>query len=136
VTQLFQWGAKVVFVFHDLDRANSDELRKTLTEKIGASKTRGRACIIIPIEEIEAWLLADEDAINKSFSRPFISEIASPERIKSPKEFIERKSKAANGKPRYVHTVHNHKIAEKLNLDKVYSKCPSFRPFHDVISSL
>ncbi|MBI5190690.1 MAG: DUF4276 family protein [Nitrospirae bacterium] len=139
VTDLFNRGSDVVFVFHDSDTGEESkivELRKDLTAKVMAAKPRGRACIVIPIQEIEAWLLADEDAINGSFSKLSIKAYPNPEAVDSPKETIERLSKGANSKPRYTNTTHNRKIAARLDLDKVYKKCPSFAPFYDVVSSL
>lgn len=135
VTQLFEWGADLVLVFHDLDRRKIEELRKDLTSRVNAAP-KCRLCIIIPVEEIEAWFLADENAINNSFLRPCILKgVPSPEKIVDPKGFITRKSRI-HGKPRYSNTTHNGKIASKLDLSKVYIKCPSYRPFHDAITSL
>jgi hypothetical protein len=139
VAALFDKGSDMVFVFHDADTDDNDRLRilrRALSEKVLAAKPRGRACIIIPIQEIEAWLLADEEAINSSFSKLTVKPVSNPEQVKSPKEFIERLSRGANSKPRYSNTTHNNKIAAKLNLRKVYEKCPSYRPFHDIIFSL
>jgi hypothetical protein len=90
-------------------------------------------CVLIPVQEIEAWILADIQAVTKIFSGWLPDEIHNPEAIPSPKEHLEALSRQANRRPRYSHAVHNPRVAQHLDLEKVYRKCPSFRPLKDFV---
>ncbi|MEJ2065754.1 MAG: DUF4276 family protein [Reinekea sp.] len=129
---LFDMGCYCVIIFHDLDRNNENDLREELLKKV-PEKTYPKSLIVIPIEEIEAWLLSDEKAIKQVFNlkaRP--KKIANPETIKSPKEHI-RDMVWRQGKKRYLNTVHNKRIASIITLDNL-KRCPSYIPFHDFVT--
>jgi len=82
-------------------------------------KNEAIICILIPVQEIEAWILADIEAITQIFKNWQPKSISNPESIHNPKEHLEKLSRDAKGKPRYNHAVHNEKVAQYLNLDKV-----------------
>jgi hypothetical protein len=122
---LFKKGCNHVFILHDLDRNKEAELRATLQAKVPMEKYPN-SLIVIPVEELEAWLLSDETALQYVFSlkeRP--KRYKNCEDIKSPKEEIGRLiwSKATK---RYINTVHNKKIAEKTSLEN-FRRCTSFK---------
>jgi hypothetical protein len=96
---------------------------ESLIRKTGISS----ACVVIPVEEIEAWILADIKAVTNIFPGWNPDEIQNPERIPSPKEYLEKLSRTSKHYPRYSHATHNPVVARHLNLGKVYEKCPSFR---------
>ncbi len=87
-------------------------------------------CVVIPVEEIEAWILADVQAVTKVFSgwSPQPKPIDNPETIPNPKEYLIRLSRGLNRKPRYDHVNDNPRVAEHLDLTRVTRLCPSFRP--------
>ena len=129
---LFNMGCYCVIVFHDLDRNNEKTLREELLKKV-PEKTYPNSLIVIPIKEIEAWLLSDEKAIKEVFNlknKP--KKIANTETITSPKEYI-RDIVWRLGKKRYLNTVHNKRIASKITLDNL-KRCPSYVPFHDFVT--
>jgi Domain of unknown function (DUF4276) len=103
---LFESGCDHVFIFHDLDRNVESNLRNLLEKKVSPSAFP-RSLVVIPIEELEAWLLSDASAIKKALSlQKTPKKISNCELINSPKEFlgdliwkIERK--------RYINTIHN-----------------------------
>jgi len=122
---LVESGCHHVILFHDLDRADEKTLRATLEFKVPL-KVFPNSFIIIPTEELEAWLLADEVAIQKAFTLSKTPKrIADCERVQSPKERI-GKIVWQIGKKRYLNTVHNKKIAEHLELDNI-RRCKSFK---------
>lgn len=128
---LFNMGCSCVIVFHDLDRNNEVQLRNDLSKKVPVKKFP-KSLIVIPIEEIEAWLLSDENAIKEVFSLKRVpKKIANTEGVTSPKEFI-RDMVWRLGKKRYLNTVHNKRIASKMSLDSL-KQCPSYIPFHDFV---
>lgn len=122
---LTQRGCTLLVVIHDLDKRNESELRKELEAAIEGLKFR-QSVVLIPIEEIEAWLLCDPNAIQSVFNMRKVPSIpARPERISDPKEFLSALV-MKNSKSRYLNTIHNRKIAAQLALDSIVRRCPSF----------
>ncbi len=93
----------------------------------------GPYCVIVPVQELEAWILADIQSVSKVFTSWRPQPISNPEGINSPKEFLEKLSRAANHKPRYAHAVHNARVAEHLDIDILMTKCPSFLPLANFV---
>ncbi|MFV0678400.1 DUF4276 family protein [Variovorax sp. tm] len=123
---LFKRGCKYVLVLHDLDRSNLEELRKDLQKKIPKDQFPN-SLIVIPVEELEAWLLSDENALRDVFSlKSTPKRYANCEATVSPKEEIGRLIWAA-AKKRYINTVHNERIAERASLDNL-KRCSSYLP--------
>lgn len=121
-------GCNAVILVHDLDRRNLEELRSDLQFFLNRSVAEFNF-ICIPNEEIEAWLLSDKEAIKDVFHlQQSIKPIYHPETIRSPKEHLAQLVyKSSNKNKRYINTQHNVKIAEKLEIEVVASKCPSFK---------
>ncbi len=92
--------------------------------------------VCVPVEELEAWLLADPEAIAKALGLEKPPKVPrNTESIPSPKEFLERVvKKTSNGNKIYVHTRHNKKVAELLRLEQA-RKCPSFVPFYNFVAN-
>ena len=130
---LVESGCHHVIVFHDLDRHDMTSLRTLLREKIPAEKFPN-SLIVMPIEEMEAWLLSDEKAIRDVFSlNKSPPRIENCEAIKSPKEHLGQLVWSI-GKKRYLNTAHNKKIAEKISIDNL-RRCPSFLTFDAYVRS-
>ncbi len=128
---LFRQGCAHVLVFHDLDRNNENELRELLKKKVPPS-SYPNSLIVIPIEEMEAWLLSDSNALKETFSlnkKP--KHIGNCESIPSPKEHI-AKLIWGIGKKRYLNTAHNSKIAKYTSLGNL-RRCNSFIPLDKYI---
>ncbi|MCY2953486.1 MAG: DUF4276 family protein [Planctomycetota bacterium] len=85
-------------------------------------------CIVIPVQELEAWILADIEAVTKVFTGWCPTPIEYPEHIPKPKELLEKLSRDSKHRPRYSHATHNHRVAKYLDLEKVQQKCASIRP--------
>jgi len=84
-------------------------------------------CIVVPVEELEAWLLADVSAVSKRWPGWRPEPIANPERVRDPKEHLEKLSRDSQRRPRYSHAVDNPMLAGLIDLEIVEKKCPSFR---------
>lgn len=121
---LFKGGCEHVLLLHDLDRNNEAKLRKSLEKKL-PQKDFPNSLIVIPIEELEAWLLSDAEAIRQVFSLPKLPKrITNCESVNSPKEHLAEMVWSI-GRKRYVNTIHNKKISEKISLENL-NRCPSF----------
>jgi len=90
-------------------------------------------CIVIPVQEIESWILADIQSVSKVFSGWRPAPIRqNPETIESPKEFLEKLSRQGV-RPRYSHAAHNKVVAEHINLGLVRNRCESFGALVDFV---
>jgi hypothetical protein len=126
---LVRQGCEHIFIFHDRDDNCEESLRSELNKKVD-QKTYPASLIVIPVKELEAWLLSDVDAISKAFNLKKTPKKS--ESINSPKEHLRDIVWLNNEKKRYVNTIHNKKIAEALLLDNLRT-CRSFDSFDKYI---
>ncbi len=119
-------GCDLLIVVHDLDREKKNNLKNDLESRISSADFKDKI-VIIPTEELEAWLLSDPIALKRCFNLKKIPKIPNnPESIESPKEYLTRLIwKIA--KKRFTNTIHNKKIARLIDLSAL-SKCKSFQP--------
>lgn len=119
----------------DSDEEDPENRKQTIIERIiRPSQVDGIFCALVPVKEIEAWILADLPSVTKIFPGWRPSEpIKSPEREPKPKETLIRLSRTDKLKPRYDHVLHNPKIAKYLNLEEVRKRCPSFAPLLEIV---
>lgn len=135
---LSERGCNRLLVIHDLDRNNCQALFQALTDKVEQSKLKiERRAVVIPVEEVEAWMLADMDAIKSVFKlRKTPKDIQSPEKIRNPKEFLEDLVyRNSNKERRYLNTKDNLSISRKMDLSLLSQRCPSFRPLREFVVS-
>lgn len=126
---LIKAGCDHILLFHDLDRNKLSKLRLELEAKFDKKKN---VLVVIPVEEIEAWLLSDAEAIKKVFSLKNAPKISGHcETIASPKEYLANLVWLSD-KKRYLNTVHNVKISQELSLEKL-RKCQSFIPLDNYL---
>lgn len=130
-------GVTHFIICHDADGEAPEQIRKRVVQTVlEPSGFGGAVCIAVPVEEIEAWMIADEAAINAVFRSFDFQGHPKPESIPSPKEWLRKQSRAANGKPLYSTSTFNPAIAKHLRLDVVAAKCPSFKAFMDWVDAL
>lgn len=132
-TQLQRQGCSTLLLVCDLDFRPHADLLESLTAAINPCPIL-RYAVVIPVREIEAWLLADHEAITQALKLKLaVKKQANPEAIPNPKErlrdVIRERSK---GKVTYLNTVHNRRIAAKLRIPEV-RRCQSFQPFEEFI---
>jgi hypothetical protein len=127
--RLFQnLGYSRFIVCHDADGPDPAPAREKVASKIiRPSGIRTDCCIVVPVQELEAWILADIECAVKIFPSWKPAAIDNPERIENPKEYLERLSRDSRQKSRYSHATHNEHMAKYLNLENIRHKCPSFR---------
>jgi hypothetical protein len=127
-TVLASKRCSILIVFNDADGRNSNGLRAAIQAALCPSPI-SPYIIIIPIEEVEAWLLSDPKALKMTFNLQRLPSCpANPERIRRPKEYLrELIWKASNHSKRYVNTIHNDRIAQHVSLPSL-RKCRAFLP--------
>lgn len=129
-------GCDMLILIHDLDRNIHQELLVDLQLKIEDAPI-DKKFVCIPIEELEAWFLGDPDSIKDTFNlnrRPRFN--GRPETINSPKETLgEQIYLCSNKSTIFLNTKHNQKIAERVCLETVKQRCPSFELLHSFVTS-
>lgn len=129
-------------ICYDKDKSIGKERYQQVIEEIikpsgiRNGKNQSKVCILIPNEEMEAWILADLKAVSNVIPSWLPEEeYDNPESITSPKEKIINLSKINKPKlqPLYIYTTHNQKVMQHLDLNIVKKKCPSFRELADFI---
>jgi len=124
---LQDWKCMRFIVCHDADGPYPNPKRELVTrEVVKPSGIDQACCVVIPVQELEAWILADIECATKIFTSWKPSPIQNPERIARPKEHLERLSRDSKQRPRYSHATHNERMAKYLDLEKVRQKCPAF----------
>jgi len=123
-------GCTQILLVHDRDRSDAAKLQAEL-EEILKDAPQPKRVVVVPSEEIEAWLLSDQGAIKTALNmRQAFKEVHHPETVKSPKEHLgDLVWKASGKKITYVNSVHNPLIAELADIKSISKKCPSFKPF-------
>ncbi|MGE0479856.1 MAG: DUF4276 family protein [Phycisphaerae bacterium] len=114
-------------ICHDADCATPEPVRVKVQRAVMPTGLTGAACIVIPVHEIEAWMMADELAINTVIPSFEFRGHRNPESVPNPKEWLVRESRASNGKPLYSPATFNPPVARHLRLDVVAAKCASFK---------
>ena len=122
-------GCTRFVVCYDADQTPASERYKQALERVvhPSGIDAASCCITIPVEEIEAWILADVESVTNVFPswRPRSFE-GNPEAVRDPKEALVGLSKKNNRKPIYTPAAHNERIAAHLDLHRVRQRCPSF----------
>ncbi len=132
-TALKGMGCTHLFVVHDLDDHDENGLRSDLQALVDECEF-GATLVIIPVLEMEAWLLADPVALQKAFSlKKTPKAIRNTETVHDAKEHL-RDLVWKLGRKRYLNTVHNVRIAEKARLSAL-RKCRSFKPLDGYVKT-
>jgi hypothetical protein len=130
---LKEQNCSILILLHDLDDKVLRELQDNLFQTLNPCPIR-KYVIVIPVKEIEAWLLSDEEAIRVAMNiRATISRIPNPETIMDPKKHLQHLVEIRSGKTKhYLNTVHNKKIAAELRVERL-KRCESFLPLESFL---
>jgi len=129
---LVRRGCSHLIVIHDLDTHNEGDLRDQLEQSVRGVGFTGHL-ILIPVYEIEAWLLSDPLALKQTFNMSKTPKVpVHPETIRHPKEHL-RDIVWKSCKKRYINTIHNKKIAGAIRIERL-SVCPSFSLYPEFLN--
>ena len=127
-------GATWFIICHDSDGKPPGKVRENFYPGIGGKKKFKHVHrIVVPVQELEAWIIADEVAINAAIPWLEIEPVNQPEQLENPKEWLVRKSRVISSRRRYIPAFHNAQVAKHLDIDKVMKKCNSFRELVDFV---
>lgn len=123
-------------ICYDADSSSEQERREAVINRIiRPSGIKGNFCILVPREEIEAWILADLNAVGKiNAAAKALKPFDRPENVEGPKERLEKLCRDKQ-RPLYSHRTHNPVVAEHLDLEEVAKKCPSFAPLQHFVTT-
>lgn len=131
---LVQQGCCCIVVIHDLDRSDEGALRAQLSAAVASSKAKA-SVILIPRQEIEAWLLYDAEAIAKVFSKGDTPKLkGDPESLPDPKKHLTDLVWKTYRK-RYYHTIHNERVANGVDT-ALLKKSKSFAPHFEFCAAV
>lgn len=124
-------GAPVdkALVIRDADRKNPAELIARMEAKIVNRVYPFPRRLLIVVEELESWLLADEEALSALTGRS-VRRVPDPEKLNDPKARLRNVLSEAG--IAYTAEVAR-KIAAAARLDILAARCPSFRAFQDAV---
>ncbi len=118
-------GCSHLVVIHDLDNNDEAKLHAKLTDLV-RNVGFDLYLILIPIREIEAWLLTDARALKSVFGMSKLPKVPrQPETTINPKEKL-RDIVWRTTKKRYMNTIHNRKIASASRISRLKT-CRSFQ---------
>ncbi len=128
-------GCTRFIIAHDADQRDTNKVKRELIDKIiKPSGVKTSICLLlVPVQEIEAWLLADIEAVSNIFKGWRPKPELNPESIVHAKEQLEKLGRLAGGRPRYLPATHNPQLAKHIDLTKVSKRCPSFRPLEEFV---
>ena len=117
-------------VIRDSHGKNPDELKEKMRNKITNRNYSFDVKFIVIVQELEAWFLADEEAISR-VTKSSVSRInENLESISDPKQILNRI--LSDTRVAYTKAVAQ-EIAKELNLDKIEYRCPTFKEFRQAV---
>jgi Txe/YoeB family toxin of Txe-Axe toxin-antitoxin module len=121
-------------LIHDSDGKDANKLHDSLSVSLDASAEAPHV-IVIPVQEVEAWLLSDERAVTRALRlKNAVKRLPNPETIGSPKERLAKEIwQKSSRRITYLNTKHNRLIAHEAELAKL-RRCPSFLPLDEFIN--
>ncbi len=121
-------GCTHFIICHDSDGDPPDSIRSKVRSSMAGKIDLGEHphCIVVPVQELEAWIIADEEAITKAIPSLVIAPVARPELLSSPKEWLVKESRRGRSRPLYAPATFNAKVVQHLSIGKVEGKCESF----------
>lgn len=131
---LVRQGCLWVVVVHDCDWNEEKALRQKLEAAVNGVNARA-SIVLIPVREIEAWLLFDPMAIASTFrggKKPHLP--GDPESLQNPKKTLGEIVRKTYQK-QYLNTIHNEIIAKNLN-PKFLNKARSFELYPPFVRAL
>lgn len=124
-------GANVdkALVMRDADQKDPVELIKNMHGKINNRNYVFPVKLLVIVQELEAWLLADETAVSLVTGKTTPA-IPNPEGLSDPKQRL--RNVLSKAKISYTAEIAR-KIAARAKIEILESRCPSFREFREAV---
>ncbi|MFO0838838.1 MAG: hypothetical protein U1D55_09950 [Phycisphaerae bacterium] len=107
-----------------IDRDGDDHRRRQFDEVQGDPAIRQPRALGVAVEEFDAWMLADEQALGGALNLPKLPRQPAPENVKDPKELCESLRPGVSWREVYA------TIGNRASLELIEKRCPKgFAPF-------
>ena len=116
-------------VVRDADGKDPLELIDRMKSKIAGRTYLFPVQLLVIVEELEAWLLADDASLSAITGRP-ARRISDPEKLQDPKQQL--KGLLSDAKISYTSEIAR-RIAVNATADTLASRCPSFQSFRQAV---
>ncbi len=116
-------------VIRDADNKDPGELINRMQSKISSRHYPFPVKLLVVVQELEAWLLADESAVSVVTGKK-APKIQNPEKLSDPKQRL--KNVLSDAKISYTDEI-SRQIAANANVDTIEARCPSFREFRQAV---
>lgn len=136
--------ANLFFIHRDADAVDASPRLQEVEDVVTTSALDCAWIAVVPVQEIEAWLLLDEDAIRRVVSKPRgtipldLPNARNVEEVVNPKEYLQQillQASEATGrrlqKCRRNFGIHRKMLLERLSADGPLYAIPSWRRMHD-----
>lgn len=133
---------QLIFVHRDADTADHSTRRNEILQAAEELQCAERVVPVVPVQELEAWLLTDETAIRRIAGRPSgkvrldLPTLKSIEATSRPKEVLQEacataseKSGARLKKERAQFNARRASLLERLDIDGQVTRLPSWNRF-------
>ncbi len=116
-------------VIRDADNKDPAELIERMQSKISGRTYPFPVKLLVAVQELEAWLLADESAISAVTGKRALI-VQNPENLSDPKEKL--KKVLSEAWISYTDEIAR-KIAANVKVETIESRCPSFQEFREAV---
>ncbi len=116
-------------IIRDADNKGPGELINRMQSKISNRHYPFPVKLLVIVQELEAWLLADEDAVSAITGKK-APKTQNPEKLSDPKQRL--KNVLSDAKISYTAEIAR-KIAARAKIEILESHCPSFREFREAV---
>ncbi len=117
-------------------RQRLEAIKSDMIEKIAASRRSAVRCHVV-VHEVEAWILADEEILAQRLKVKKLSSWNQPENVndmKPPAKVIDELFRTRL-KKRYDKYKDGVDLLQKVDWEKIYAKCPTFKQLVDDLRS-
>lgn len=138
VNLLMNFKCDKVAIVRDSDGRSTSDTIQEINSAYATTPIYDRIFISLAVEELEAWLLGDINAVIDFYDLPSgsaTSFASRPDNIKSPKECLKNYVERRADSPIQYITSHAEKILHSADIGAIYSSSPSFASFHDAVKS-
>jgi hypothetical protein len=138
----------LLFVHQDADRRDPSEVRTQIRSKLATISNCPPHICVVPVQELEAWLLVDEPSIRAVVGRPSgkkplgIPPLAKIEAARQPKEVLQRAlvtAAEATGarlrRTREAFSAHRMMLFQRLDIEGMIRDLPSWQQLERDVES-
>ena len=122
-------GIDKAIVIRDADSKDPVKLKNRMHDRISGRAYPFPVRLLVVVQELEAWLLADESAVSAVTGKK-TQIVQTPENLSDPKERL--KEVLSEAGISYTSEIAR-KIAASVKVETIETRCPSFKEFREAV---